>query len=470
MALTLDFVRQATTARCLPEEHPAFRGNSVLNGVSTDTRTLTSGALYIALAGDTFDGHTFLHQAAEAGAAAALVHRIPDTPPPLPLLLVEDTLVALGHLAAAWRDRIDPLTIGITGSAGKTTVKEMTRLCLMERFGEAVHATAGNFNNHIGLPLTILAMPESCTVLVLEMGMSGPGEIDDLAKIAKPSIGAITTIAAAHLAGFENLEGIARAKAELLENLPADGHAVIPGNSPFTDLFRSVSPCPTHTFSGPTLCNGTLDEGEDLHGCHAMGSGHRTQFTLHRRDEEPFPITLNAMGSHTILNALTASEVARLAGARQEDIQRGLEAFTTPKGRGSLTTTDGGWTVVDDTYNANPAAVTMALEGLSYLCDAEQRVVVLGDMLELGPKGSALHRELATEIRRQGIARVFTTGPLMAELHEALQKEHDIQSWHAATPADLIGTITPELKPGDVVLVKGSRGMRLEHIVNDLTN
>ncbi|MBF0369903.1 MAG: UDP-N-acetylmuramoyl-tripeptide--D-alanyl-D-alanine ligase [Magnetococcales bacterium] len=457
--MTLNFISSTLGAAWqLPE---GVDSQQTIAGVSIDSRTLEPGALFAAITGPRFDGHDYIDKALEKGCAALLVNREINPAPPVPVLSVPDTLTALTRLAAAWRKRVNPKVIAITGSSGKTTVKEMTTGCLKNQF--RVHATRGNFNNHIGLPLTILAMPEKCQVLVVEMGMSAGGEIAHLAAIAKPDIGVITNIQAAHLAQFNHLGEIAAAKGELMEALPPVGVGILPRDGLFTPLLRKLaSPAEVITFGGSRA-----QGARDLE----YGSFRYTPNGIHFRipdsgDERN--VEIKHTGEHTALNALAALAAAREVGAEVGDIVAGLADFQPPAGRGNLQTTSQGVTLIDDTYNANPGSVAAALESLGKMDGAGRRVAILGDMLELGSEERALHAGLIEAVIGGRVDLLLSAGPLMKALHEAVAGEMRLESQHRDKAEGWLGEVAPLLKPGDVVLVKGSRGMAMERIVQDL--
>lgn len=445
-----------------------------LIGVSIDTRTLKPGELFAAVRGDRFDGHDFMAQAAAAGCAAILAEEgAEDLPPSLPVVIVPDVLHALGKAAQAWRDHVNPRVIAVTGSCGKTTVKEMLTLCLRQRFTE-VHATQGNFNNHIGLPLTLLAMPETCQALVVEMGMSAAGEIAYLAQLARPDMGIITNVLPAHLEALGSLAAIADAKGELLEALPEDGVAIIPFGQPHTEPLRKKALKKNGRVKVLTV---GMHPEADIHDPQGAGAGRMSDnVTLHwRTTGEETTVRLACQGEHIRQNVLTVGAAARAAGASPEQIARGLAGFNLPSGRGGLRLSPHGWRVVDDTYNANPGSVRAALHALPQPTGSGRRIAILGDMLELGKEAEFLHASLSREIAESGVTQLYTAGPLMACLHHAVVTAHGmasatprIEAWHRAEPGQWIGKIAPHLRPGDVVLVKGSRGMNMERIVEHL--
>ncbi len=460
MPPTLAFVRDAARARVLDDRF----SDRALSGVSIDSRTVESGMLFAAIAGPRFDGHDFIAKALEKGCAAVLAQRPPALPAGVrlgetPVLLVDDVLTALSRVGRAWRRRVDPLVVAVTGSCGKTTVKEMTAVCLRNHFRH-VHATRGNFNNHIGLPLTLLAMAAECQALVVEMGMSGRGEIAHLAQLAEPDIGIITNIAAAHLDAFDTgLAGVADAKGELFAALPPNGHAILTAGTPFTRrLLDKTNGCAVTTF-GETGADVTPEP---------MVDDPTRPFAIRWSDTHTAPFTLAAHGRHMVFNALAAAVAARVAGCPPAGIAAALDRFGPPPGRGRSERTAAGWVVIDDSYNANPGSVTAALAALPEPTGGGRRVAILGDMLELGKQAESLHVNLADPLLANRIDTVFCTGPRMGALHHALANRPGIDSHHQENAAAWQGKIQPLLRPGDVILIKGSRGMKMERIVEEL--
>ncbi|MBF0124973.1 MAG: UDP-N-acetylmuramoyl-tripeptide--D-alanyl-D-alanine ligase [Magnetococcales bacterium] len=429
-----------------------------LTGVSIDSRTLRPGELFVAIVGDHFDGHDFIAQAVAAGCGALLLSR-PLPSPSLPVVQVDDTITALAQLASAWRTEVDPITVAITGSSGKTTVKEMVALCLQQRW--RTHATKGNLNNHLGVPLTLLAMPADCQALVVEMGMSAAGEIAALARLAQPRVGVITSIAPAHLAHFPGgVTDIARAKGELLAALPDhdDALAIIPAGTPFTDLWRSMARSRLYTVGDQSM-------GGD--GCFS-NHGTSWRFEWYSRQESLVLDHLPPMGGHIAHNMATAAMASRGIGVSLVEIGRGLQGYRAGAGRGRQHQAAGGWTVIDDSYNANPGSMGAALAALRDVAPPGHRVAVLGDMLELGPDSSRWHADLLATIQQCAIDRLWLAGTAMAALYEAVRHHTPIQVYYEQEPAAWLGRIAHQLHTQDWVLVKGSRGLRMERIVADL--
>ena len=421
--------------------------NTVFTGITTDSRQVSPGMLFAALPGQNFDGHDYIEQAEKRGAVAALVSRQVETE--IPVLEVTDVLDALGVLAADWRQSCPARVVGITGSNGKTTVKEMVASILRQE--ATVLATKGNFNNELGLPLTLFQLSKSHDYAVLEMGASNPGDIAYLARIAKPQIGIVNNIGPAHLQGFINEEGVARAKGEMFAALPADGVAIINAAEPWVDLWREMNKAGSiYYFNG---------DGED----HIRAS-HTDDGVMVNTPVGQFPLELPLPGQHNLANALAATAVCLALDIPIFQIKAGLEAVKPVPGRLSLVHAHSGWTVIDDTYNANPASLYAALQVLSNQ-DGEPWLV-LGDMKELGSDSHKMHAELGDAARILGVKRLFALGDSSTATVEAFG-DH---AMHFNSRKDLIEALRTQLKPGVACLVKGSRSMGMEHVVSAISN
>ncbi|GAB4358078.1 MAG: UDP-N-acetylmuramoyl-tripeptide--D-alanyl-D-alanine ligase [Gammaproteobacteria bacterium] len=441
------------TARMLGVAPPA--SDVRFRGVSTDTRSLASGALFVALTGERFDGHDYLGQAAHRGAAAALVSRASND---LPTVQVTDTRQALGRLAAAWRRRFHLPVIGVTGSNGKTTVKEM--LAAICREGGPTLATRGNFNNEIGLPLTLLELDASHRHAVIEMGASAAGEIACLAGIARPQIGVITNSAAAHLEGFGSLEGVIRAKGELYASLPKTGIAVINNDDNGASVWHELAGERRVVTFGLSAGSHVMPEVGSVR-LELNGGAFSTRFAM-RTPEGALEISLALAGRHNVMNALAASAAALAAGMEPGHIVAGLEKVKPVAGRLQLRVGQQGARVIDDTYNANPHSLRAAMEVLRD-CPGE-RWLVLGDMAELGENAEELHAEVGAQARRLGIERLFTLGDLSRQAARAFGSGALHSQHHQA----LVGSLLHALHSDTTLLVKGSRSMRMEQVVEAL--
>ncbi len=439
-------------------------GDLVIEGVSTDTRRNCSGMLFVALSCGRTDGHDYMAQAIEEGAAALLVSRdrkeealaLSMSHPSSPTVFdVPDTLKGLQVLAASWREKVGPRVVGITGSSGKTGTKELISLACST--AATTHATAGNFNNHIGLPLTILGMDEGTKILVAEMGANHRGEIRDLCAIAAPDTGVITNIGPGHLEFFGSLKGVAMAKAELVESLPETGTAILPADDEFLEFLSGKTKARTLTFG----FSGTADYRiENV----AIGEGGGYRFEV-----ASTPVVIKYIGKHHLLNAAAALAAADTLGIPMEKAARAITSYDLPEGRGVVYLIDG-ITVVDDTYNSNPASLASAVEAMMEMPVAGKRWLVLGDMLELGEKSLLLHGEAGTICGKAGVDGILTLGELSAEISReaALQRKAPPDISHFLDIKKLTAYLDRLLGEGDAVLVKGSRGMHMEELIAEL--
>jgi UDP-N-acetylmuramoyl-tripeptide--D-alanyl-D-alanine ligase len=426
-------------------------GDAVFLGCSTDSRTCRRQQLFVALEGPHHDGHDHLGEAIERGAAAALVSRPVESS--LPMIRVADTLQALGRLAGVWRDRFDLPVIGVTGSNGKTTVKEM--LASILRGGSPLLATRGNLNNEIGLPLTLMELNADHRLAVIEMGANHPGEIARLARLARPHVGVITQCAPAHLEGFGSIEGVAQAKGELLVNLDADGTAVINADDAFAPLWRRLA--------GSRRClTFAMDNCADVRAqWHLEARGSRIEMATPVGGIE---VRLGLPGRHNVANAAAATATAIAAGATREAIISGLEAMGPVPGRLELKSIDDDICIIDDTYNANPASLEAGLEVLAGF--PGRHWLVLGDMAELGDEAPDYHRQVAALVRDYHVDRLLTIG----ELSRLTTISFGEGAHHHASIDALVASLGESLEPHTTVLVKGSRSMGMERVVAALTS
>ncbi len=424
---------------------------TVFNGVSTDTRMILDGDLFVAIEGPNFDGHAFLEQAHEKRAAAALVHQTVSSE--LPWVKVDDTRLGLGRLAGYWRGKFACPIVAVTGSNGKTTVKQMIGT-ILELKGPVL-VSSGNLNNDIGLPLVLCRLREEHGVAVLEMGMNHAGEIDYLTRIARPKVAVITNAAPAHLEGLGSVEAVAEAKAEIFNGLQADGVAVINADDAFAASWRRRARdyhCITFGIEQPAEI--TID--------HLDISDTAASFILYTPLGSR-EISLSLPGRHNVLNSLAATAAAIAVGADLDQIKRGLESIDPVSGR--LQTRHGrrGSTVIDDTYNANPRSVAAALDVLA--ASSGTKILVIGDMKELGSGTEELHAEVGEQARLAGVDQLFTHGTLSRHAAEAFGEG----ACHFDDKSGLIDALIADLDAHMTVLVKGSRGMRMEDIVNAIT-
>jgi UDP-N-acetylmuramoyl-tripeptide--D-alanyl-D-alanine ligase len=428
----------------------SYRGEDVMfTGCSTDTRTLAVEQLFVALRGPSHDGHDYLHEAGSRGAAAALVSARVDAA--LPIIEVSDTLEALGKLAGAWRDRFELPVVAVTGSNGKTTVKEM--LAAILGAGAPVLATRGNLNNEIGLPLTLLRLDASHRMAVLELGANHPGEIAYLARLARPRVGVITQCAPAHLEGFGSIEGVARAKGELLSHLDQDGTAVINADDPFAPLWRSLAGTrKSLTFALDTPADVCARGRQEGMGC-------VVEMTTPRG---PIRARLALPGRHNIANAAAATAAALAMDAYPDAIVAGLQSVRPVPGRLEPKRTPAGVCLIDDTYNANPQSLAAALQVLDGF--AGRHWLVLGDMAELGGDAPELHREAGLAARDGGVERLYAVGELVRESVASFGEG----ARHFPSREALVSALEASLDADVTVLVKGSRSMEMERVVTAL--
>ncbi len=418
--------------------------------VVSDTRSVQAGDLFVALSGERFDAHDFVAEAAAKGAVGALVSRRIDAP--IAQLLVPDTLVGLQRLAASWRAGFDLPVIGVTGSNGKTTTKQLLAAVFAGR--GPVLATEGNLNNHIGVPLTLLKLRAEHRTAVIEMGASNPGEIALLARLAQPTVAVVTQAGDAHLEGFGTREGVARAKGELFQAL-REGVAVINTDDAYAGLWKRLA-------QGDHEDNRIVSFGfaahaevraEDL-----LSTADGNRFTLLTPDGNA-SVSLPLPGRHNIANALAAAAVGHALGLSVSEIAEGLQNVERPKGRVVFHAMITGARLIDDTYNANPTSLAAAMALLAK--EPGQRVLVLGDMAELGPTAADLHARAGIEAKALGLNALLSLGPLSA--HAA--KTFGIGGRAFASFDELIEVLKPQLKAHTTVLVKGSRSARMEQVV-----
>jgi UDP-N-acetylmuramoyl-tripeptide--D-alanyl-D-alanine ligase len=424
--------------------------DAAVGGVAIDTRRLKAGDLFAAFKGERVDGHDYLAQAAAAGATGALVSRRVDSP--LPQVLVDDVEAALGDLASAVRAQRHARVIGITGSNGKTTVKTLVA-SILSLHGRT-HVSAGSFNNEIGLPLTLLSMPEDAEYAVLEMGAGKPGDIAYLAAIARPDIGLVNIIAPAHLERMGSVEGVAETKGALYQALPADGVAIINADDAFAGFFAGLAGARRVLRFG---LEHAADVGADIVEQRADGS--RFVLSTHVGDAE---VELALPGRHNVANALAAAAVALALEVPLETIVKGLEQARAVAGRLRRVDLPGGATLIDDSYNANPSSMAAAIDTLALA--AGERWLVIGDMAELGADARALHAGVGMKAREGGIERLFAVGPLSVAAVEAF----GAGGGHFADKASLVAALRAGLHGGVTCLVKGSHSAGMDEVARAL--
>ncbi|BEQ16361.1 UDP-N-acetylmuramoyl-tripeptide--D-alanyl-D-alanine ligase [Desulfoferula mesophila] len=447
------FVLQATGAQARGQ-CPA----APFTGVSTDTRTIVEGQLFVALSGPNFDGNDFVAQAFAAGAAAALCR--PGAPLPQGeagcLLEVDDTLKALGDLAGAWRREHSALVAAITGSNGKTTTKEMLAAILSRR--HRVLATKGNFNNLIGLPLTLLGLRDTHSACVAEMGMNAPGEIARLTEIAAPEAGVITNVGPAHIGRLGSLEAIAAAKAELFMGLSPAATAVVNLDDPLLAPFAASLPCRVVSFG--------IQSAAEVRAQDMAPQGTHQSFVLNLAGETA-PVRLAAPGEHNVMNALAAAATAHALGQGIDAVAAGLEAFAPVPGRLALTGAPGGPALLDDTYNANPLSVAAGLGAAREMAQGRPMVLVLGDMKELGEFAARMHRDMGRLAAQAGCRLVAALGEQAEQVALGAREAglSPAQTMSFATMDELLQEIEQLVNERDLVLIKGSRSMGMERVV-----
>jgi len=449
--IALDLVLKATNGRLVGKDGP-----TLFAGISTDTRTLRPGALFVALEGERFDGHDFVAEALRRGARAALVSRVIEVEGPL--IVVSDTLEALGAIAAARRASVEVQVIAVTGSTGKTTTKGMIAAILSR--GGPIASTPGNYNNEIGVPLALLELNSSHQAAVVELAMRGRGQIAYLAEMTQPHIGVLTNIGVSHLEFLGSREAIAEAKAELLAALPGDGAAVLNADDEFFDFLRRRTRARVISFGSRAKADVQVEAV-----CFGADAQLRFQLRGWWGEQE---IALQTAGRHQALNAAAAAAAAMAAGAQPDWIVAGLSAFEAADMRGQIIRTPAGYTVINDTYNAAPDSMKVALELLMDL-PGERKWAVLGDMRELGPMTVDWHREVGRLAALLGIAGLVTVGELGRHIAAGARPNMAGRKViEAAGNASAAREVAENIAPGDVVLVKGSRVMRMEEIVSAL--
>ena len=438
----------AQAARALGAEWP--HQDRAISAVATDSRAAEPGCLFFALRGERFDAHNFLDEVATAQALAAVVDAgwAAKNRAPLPIIAVDDTRLALGRLAAVWRQQNKARVIAITGSNGKTTVKEMLASIARAAVGEdAVLATQGNFNNDIGMPLTLFRLRDSHRYAILEMGMNHAGELTYLSGLARPDIALINNAQSAHLEGLGTVENIARAKGEILSGLSENGTAVLNADDASLPLWRGLA-------GGRRIVTFGLSDSADV-----VGEPGADGKLVIKTPAGNIDVTLQVRGVHNARNAVAASAAAHVAGIEAEYIARGLASFTGVKGRLQASQGLEGARFIDDSYNANPDSTKAAIGVLA--AEPGRRVLVLGDMGELGPNAPALHREVGAYAKQAGIERLLALGDLSKSAVEAFGEG----GMHFERIEELLAELHNLLAPDVVVLVKGSRFMQMERVV-----
>ncbi|MFV0386959.1 UDP-N-acetylmuramoyl-tripeptide--D-alanyl-D-alanine ligase [Paracoccus sp. (in: a-proteobacteria)] len=430
------------------------QGDWVASGVSIDTRMIAPGDLFVALT-DARDGHDFVAQALDKGAAAALVSRLPDgVSVDAPLLIVPEVLPALETLGRAARARMAGKVIAITGSVGKTSTKDMARVALAGQ--GRIHAAEASYNNHWGVPLTLARMPADTDFAIVEIGMNHPGEIAPLSRMACPHVAMITTVAPAHLEAFGAIDGIAREKGAIFQGLQPIGTAIIPEDLPVTPILRDCADAAGAIvigFGRDGMARLVKASPQDGHlSCRARITGQTVDFTL------------NSTGTHFAMNAAGVLAALSAAGADVEQAARRMGDWLPPTGRGAVEELRG-IRLIDDAFNANPASLAAGLATLAGL-QGGRRVAILGDMLELGSDEIALHRAVADDPSMRAVDLVHAAGPRMRHLFDALPPEK--RGHWCESAAELAAGAGDLVAPGDIVLVKGSKSSKISTVVEAL--
>ena len=430
--------------------------NKVVTGVSINTKEIQSGNLFVPLKGEKRDGHEFVHDAFKQGASATLWQKdVPNPPQDVPIILVDDTLDALQQLAGKYREQLPIKVVAVTGSNGKTTTKDILAGLLSVNY--KVQKTQGNFNNHIGLPLTLLSLKEDTEVAVLEMGMSDFGEIDLLTKLAKPDVALITNIGDAHLQDLGSREGIAKAKLEIVNGLKDNGLFVYPGDEPLLEeqLETIVKPIRTKTF-GKSNNNDFYANQIEFNDSGTAFKTNVTDVTFHL----PF------LGEYNVMNALAAMIVANEFGVPYPMMNTAFAQIKLTEMRMEITRGINGAQILNDAYNASPTSVKAVIDLVATLSGFSRKIVVLGDMLELGPKEKQFHIEIGEYINPNKIKYVFTYGKLATYIAEGARTNFEQDRvFSFEDKQELIKKLQTYLDENSFVLVKASRGMRLEEVV-----
>ncbi|SDJ74239.1 UDP-N-acetylmuramoyl-tripeptide--D-alanyl-D-alanine ligase [Sediminibacillus albus] len=426
--------------------------------VTTDSRVKTHKSLFVPIAGENFDGHEFIKGAFDNGAVAALWTEdrpLPDfLPSDFPVFFVEDTLSALQKLAAEYLKQINPIVIGVTGSNGKTTTKDLIGSVVSSHY--RTHRTKGNLNNHIGMPLTILSMERETEVLVLEMGMSGFGEIELLSKIAEPDYGVITNIGESHIEYLGSREGIAQAKAEIMAGMNTESTLFIDGDEPLL--------APLKARANVIDCGFTEDNSVRA-GKIKMKSD-KTSFLLNGKE----PYELNMLGEHNVKNALFAISIGKKLAIPEDKIKASLADLQLTGMRFEFVQGKNQSMVINDAYNASPTSMKASINVVKQMEPYQKKILVLGDIFELGEDSKSLHREVADVITKE-ISVLFTIGQDAEEISKAVSRQGELEAVdHFESMDQLVTELKPYLQEGTLVLLKASRGMKFEKMLEHITN
>lgn len=449
--LSLENILSATGGKYVGD--PSLLGREV-GFITTDSRCAAEGCLFAAIKGEKNDGHDFIASAFASKALCALAQRLPEGGCLGPVIVVPDTVEALGAVAELYRGGFDLPIVGVTGSVGKTTAKEMLGAVLSRRFN--THITCKNLNNNLGVPLTLFDLKDSHEAAVIEMGISHFGEMAQLGKMVRPKYALYTSIGAAHLEFLGDFDGVLKAKTEMLEYLDKEGTVFINGDDP--TLCRLSCPQRVVSFGIGTECD-VRAENISFLGTEGLS------FTV-RAGDRAFPVKIGAFGLHLVTAALGAAAVGIELGLTDSEISEGIALYAPVGGRSALEKTDR-LTIINDCYNANPTSVTSALDSLAML-PCSRRIAILGDMLELGEKSALFHRECGEHAALKGIDLCITTGELSLSTYEGAMETGCPDAIHFGTREELIAALPEIIKTGDTVLVKASHSRRFDEIVEAL--
>jgi len=434
-----------------------FNGDASFSRVNTDTRTLAAGELFVALRGENFDAHNFLAQAAEKNVCGLVVEKF-DASIALPQLIVKDTLLALGQIAAMNRAAFKKPVLAITGSSGKTTVKTMLADILRECGN--VHATKGNLNNHIGVPLTLLQLDAQHEFAVIEMGASAIGEIAYLCSVAKPQVTMVNNVMPAHIAGFGSIEGVAQAKGEIYQALSGTDTAVINIDDRFSGQYLTTV---GENFIANVIKVSLHDSAADCYAKNIISAYDTVSFDLHIKQEK-IAVVINALGEHSVRNALMAAAMAYAVGANLTNVLQGLAKFSPVGGRMSRHIGINNSLIIDDSYNANPGSVRVALDVLA--AREGTRIFVLGDLAELGDNEKDLHASLGEYAKQKNIDHFFTLGKLSEYASKAYGSQ--LEQHHFIARDLLIAQLKELATSNTTILIKGSRSAKMDLVVSAL--
>lgn len=436
-------------------------GDLSFNSVEFDTRKVSTGTLFVPLQGGQRDGHDFFEVAREKGAVVSLfAENIEEIPGDFPILIVEDTLVAFQKLAQYYLEKIGAKVIGVTGSNGKTTTKDMVESVLAQGF--KTYKTQGNYNNHIGLPYTILSMPVDTEMLVLEMGMDHFGEIEVLSKLATPDIAAITMIGESHLEFLGTRKGIAQAKMEIVAGLKPQGLLIVPGDEPLLTSFLEGVSQEVVTFG--------LEDGNQITAKIKHETRTTTTFTVNKLDNSE--VTIPVLGSYNVKNALIAITIGQYVGLTDSQIIKGLALLNLTQSRTEWLKATNGAEILSDVYNANPTAMSLVIQAFEGLETIGKKMVVLADMGELGEQSKELHESIAAYLNPETIQEVYLYGTQMAALKEKLVTKYAPAKLHyypVEAKSTLLADVEESLTSDDMLMLKGSNSMKLIEIVEKIT-